>query len=1627
MKTIRLSPAQIARSIVVVLVLLSIQIISGPTLLNSAPAYTQGTVTNGTSYGGTGGGPNGANQNCTNGAVVAIGATKSGDNLNAFMFVCKTINNDATLSATEATTNVFNTPAESDRCASGQIGIGVRVIASNGGSLVGGVGLICGNLMSQGNSDTRSIMPNASSAGTVYTYTCGAGQLLAGFYLRTGALVDQLTPKCSTFTGFSYGAVGAPTAIVTGNTASVSFAAVTGSIADTALTYSVSAVPNSGNTITVTGSSSPISVPNLVARATYTITVTASNTYGTSASTSSASAAVIVPGGDTDTALSLNGSTQYAEVADTTGSVFDTTGTITMEAWVYATSDCTGDQAIISKLNSYMMYCGGGGYIRYVFDADGAAWGGTSSSVKLVKNEWHHIAFTKTSTSSNVLIYLDGFLAQTVNAGPTTMTPNNDAFSIGRYNGSYNFQGQIDEVRIYNSQRTQAQIQADMNTYGPLTDSDLVVYYDFNEGTGTTLFNRDPGSPLSSDLTIYGSPTWDSSLIAPRTSYGPYAVQTFNRTYLTSSGGWKIPSDAKQINYLVVAGGGAGGGSLMESHYAGGGGGAGGLRTSVTTVATGYLTPIIGQGQLSLGCVSTRGYNSSLSGGGITAVTATGGGSGSCNSSTVDGGGGIIGNSGGSGGGGGAQVYAKTAGAGNAGAFTPAEGFDGGAAQPDAYSSAYQSGGGGGGAAAAGVAGTASRAGNGGAGLASTILDGTTRYYGGGGGGGIRPSGPTLSTGGTGGGGAGGSTAATSGTANTGGGGGGCSYKICGSGGSGIIIIRWITASVPIYTKPTNAYLNVGMTETFTTNVAQDSATAILTRTFRWESTTPSANGVYTLIKQGTGAANAAFSWVPTDTTTSGSGYLYRLIVTDSDTAGLFITDSSTAFAIINRALSVVGTSTITKRINLSKNETFTITLGTSTYRPTLSPVIPGITLDTSTAGLAIIKIADTVTVGTYYETLTVIDSVSASVVTPLIIKVAAPPTLLNSGEIVSDGLVLNLDAGNSASLIADSGTVTTAFTWNDLSGSKANAATGAGVNTGGLYGTTCTAPKYTSENGGALTFTANSTNCYYASGFTGNNLINNYSIEAWFRTSATLPSGAGIVGQSVPNTSARSSIYIVNYSTSGLIVAFFDNVAGLERYANCPYVPTIGAWTHIAGTYDGTTMTTYINGASRCTATFSWTPNSSINTLGTLIGKGPAGGSDTAFPGSIATVRMYNKALTSAQILANFNATKNRFDNSNIAFLTPSKQYGATLLDSFTATSGLDTKTVTFSVGDRAGIDWDTTTVTNRINLTLQESLTVGTYLDTVTVTDSLGQSTYLPVVMTTTKADTLTVTIGTATTVTYNGSAITIYPRATVTGLKWTDTATSLTRFASTLYTETTTVPENADTYTVRGALPVFTVGSIDNYLGVIYETSTAVVNKAFQRPLNIFMYGGVVGSPYYIYLQGGSGTGLVTETLTGVATLTGCAINNHFLTAAEQKQGFCEVRVVKAGDQNYFSETQTVQLYFMAFIRNNPTNQSGSGSTIALNGQTSLTIDDSSTVRVPRITGFSKNGSTLTINGQGFGSSPVTVTFERYVDAAVAPTPTGGGTVITVTIPGSAISGPVLVITSGGRDSIDWLDLP
>ncbi len=527
------------------------------------------------------------------------------------------------------------------------------------------------------------------------------------------------------------------------------------------------------------------------------------------------------------------------------------------------------------------------------------------------------------------------------------------------------------------------------------------------------------------------------------------------------------------------------------------------------------------------------------------------------------------------------------------------------------------------------------------------------------------------------------------------------------------------------------------MTETFTVNVATESATSILTRTFKWESSTAGANGPWTVIKQGTGASNAFFSWVPTDTSTSGSTYLYRLTVTDSDTAGLFITDSSTAFAVINLALGVSGNTSIKKTINTAGIETLTVTNGTPTYRYSLSPPTSGITLDTSTVGTPRILLAETLTVGTYLETLTVTDSVSATFSLPLTITVSGPPSLTAGGEIVKNGQVLNLDAGNSQSiLLADSATATST-SWNDLSGSKKHATTSTTINS-----TVCNPPTYSTDHGGILNFRTSGSTCYVTP-YLGTQFSKSYTIETWFKlNSSTFPTYSQILSQQYTVNGENISFSIGDLVGDGKIrVGFFDGSAW--RYAsttNNGYSPVQNTWVHISGTYDGINLVTYINGSL-----FSSTPFTGgagpVNTKGILIGK--RWDSTYYIDGSIGEVRAYNRALSASEVLQNYNATKSRFTTANIDLIKPSQKHNTTTIETFTITSGGDTKTVTFAVGNRTGIEWNTSD-TSTVRLTVKPDLVVGTFYDTVTVTDNFSTSTILPIKITISKGDQARLSIG-------------------------------------------------------------------------------------------------------------------------------------------------------------------------------------------------------------------------------------------------------------------------------------------
>jgi hypothetical protein len=247
---------------------------------------------------------------------------------------------------------------------------------------------------------------------------------------------------------------------------------------------------------------------------------------------------------------------------------------------------------------------------------------------------------------------------------------------------------------------------------------------------------------------------------------GSYTYHTF-----TSSGTFTVTSGARSIEYLIVAGGGSSQASQGQD-AGGGGGGAGGYVTGTVTAVGGNYSVTVGAG----GAPASNGADSVFNG-----ITAVGGGRGGAYN-------GVTSSSGGSGGGAAYSVGASagTSGQGNAG---------GNAGQG---SPGYGGGGGGGANAAGGNCPGTDTPGDGGAGKQWS----NGSYYAGGGGGATRSAAYTSTAPGSGGVGGGGqgsgavnSYTGVNGTANTGGGAGGTSASTNAgrSGGSGIVIIRYLT------------------------------------------------------------------------------------------------------------------------------------------------------------------------------------------------------------------------------------------------------------------------------------------------------------------------------------------------------------------------------------------------------------------------------------------------------------------------------------------------------------------------------------------------------------------------------------------------------------------------------------------------------------------------------------------------------------------------------------------------------------------------------------------------------------------------------------------------------------------
>jgi hypothetical protein len=354
------------------------------------------------------------------------------------------------------------------------------------------------------------------------------------------------------------------------------------------------------------------------------------------------------------------------------------------------------------------------------------------------------------SASSSGASRITGFYENTNQT--TSNTFSNNEIYIPNYTSSNNKSVSIDGVAENNATTIYSSLVA-----GLWADSSAITSIKLVPAVGSLSYAQ------YSTATLYGV---TSAAVGAKATGGIISQDAnyFYHTFVAS--GTFTPTANLSCDYLVVAGGGAGGASGGQSH-GGGGGGAGGYRTSTgfSTLANTNYTVTVGAG--GAGNTTTKGGDGSNSV--FSTITSDGGGGGGYG---VDAGTNRQGNNGGSGGGSGSSNSASIAG----GTGTSGQGNNGGDSGPAGVGRA----GSGGGASAAGTtAATITTDTAGGAGTASSISGSSVTYAVGGGCNG------TINT------------QFPSGTANTGNGGhgayngSGITQYAGGSGGSGIVIVRY--------------------------------------------------------------------------------------------------------------------------------------------------------------------------------------------------------------------------------------------------------------------------------------------------------------------------------------------------------------------------------------------------------------------------------------------------------------------------------------------------------------------------------------------------------------------------------------------------------------------------------------------------------------------------------------------------------------------------------------------------------------------------------------------------------------------------------------------------------------------
>ena len=233
--------------------------------------------------------------------------------------------------------------------------------------------------------------------------------------------------------------------------------------------------------------------------------------------------------GTSGNSLNFDGTDDYVQI--NAAEFPDLTKELTLSAWLKPTS-LGSEKVIMSKQNQYEIAIDASGRVKVSVYKSGAIKSLTSQAT-LTTGNYTNITFTH-GTNDSLKIYINGFLDTTQVVTVGNIDNNINSIYLGKKsdNTCY-FNGQIDEVRVYNRTLSALDVLRDHGRLVNPNDDGLQGYWRFDEGIGPFVFDasEEGGKFHGRDGEIYGA-TWSEEI--------PTREQLGTASYTDNAGNYSI-------------------------------------------------------------------------------------------------------------------------------------------------------------------------------------------------------------------------------------------------------------------------------------------------------------------------------------------------------------------------------------------------------------------------------------------------------------------------------------------------------------------------------------------------------------------------------------------------------------------------------------------------------------------------------------------------------------------------------------------------------------------------------------------------------------------------------------------------------------------------------------------------------------------------------------------------------------------------------------------------------------------------------------------------------------------------------------------------------------------------------